>query len=70
MFKKNKFTNKKENHNEININSTHDNTNIFIKIYEELKNINASLIKQNMLLENHETRLTKLENKRNGGGGK
>lgn len=66
MIKKNKINHKKENHNQININSNNDN--IFIKIHEELVKISLAISKQTLWLENHEKRIEKLEMK--GGRGK
>lgn len=69
MFGKNKIKTdfKKDNHNVINVNGT--NTDIFIKIYEELKEINKSLLEQNHWLKDHESRLQKLERIKKRGGG-
>lgn len=68
MFRKNKLTNKKENHNQININTSNE-TNIFIKIYEELKSINKSLVEQFIWIKDHEHRIKKLEKSKKGGRG-
>lgn len=72
MFRKNKVNvdTKKDNHNEININTSsgeHEHTSIFIKIYEELVKINTSLARQHNKISDHEKRITKLE--KNGGRG-
>lgn len=62
MFK-NKINSKKENHNEININAdNHDHSNIFIKIYDELVKINKSISRLHNKLNDHEQRISKLEN--------
>lgn len=64
MFKKNKVSTKKDNHNEITISTNNDTQNLILK---ELIKLNKTIGKLLSRVNDHEKRITKLEK---GGGGK
>lgn len=63
MIKKNKLSNKKENNNINIIENNNGYLDIFMKIYDELKEINGNFHSQTIRIDRHEARISKLEEK-------